>query len=117
MTVYGETWCPAIELDETNTDLILKAEVPGVAIKDLNIHAESESLSIVGVHPRHKQKTEKELMPSQLHYGQLECNIPLPVEIQVEGVRAELISGILTITMPKVKIPSHKTNRASAPSS
>ena len=82
MTVYGETWCPAIELDETQTDLVLKAEVPGVEIKDLKIQAQPESLSIVGVHPRHKQATEKELIPSQLHYGQLECNIPLPIKIR-----------------------------------
>ena len=104
MTVHSEIWCPAIELDETNTDLILKAEVPGVEIKDLNIHAEAESLSIAGVHPRHKQETEQELMPSQLHYGKLECNIPLPVAIQVGEVRAELINGVLTITMPKIKV-------------
>ena len=102
ITVNGETWCPAIELDETQTNLILKAEVPGVDKKDLKIQAEPESLSIVGVHPQHKQTTEKELIPSQLHYGKLECNLPLPLRIQVEKVRAELIDGVLTITMPKV---------------
>ena len=102
MRVNDSTWCPAIELDETETNLILKAEVPGVEIKDLKIQAEPESLSLVGVHPRHKQTTEKELIPSQLHYGQLECDIPLPVKIQVEKVRAELIAGLLTITMPKM---------------
>ena len=104
MTVDSATWCPAIELDETNTDLILRAEVPGVEIKDLKIHAEPKSLSIAGIHPRHKQKSEKELIPSELHYGQLECNVSLPLEIQVGRVRAELIDGVLTIIMPKAQI-------------
>ena len=102
MTVNGSTWCPALELDETETDLILKAEVPGVEKKDLKIQAEPESLSIVGEHPRHKQANEQELIPSELHYGQLECNLPLPVKIQVAQVRAELIAGVLRITMPKM---------------
>ena len=106
MEESDQTWCPAIELDETDTDLILKAELPGVAINELNIHAESESLSIGGVHPRHKQKTERELIPSQLHYGQLKCNVPLPVKIQVERVSAELIDGVLTVTMPKLSVAS-----------
>lgn len=104
MKEIDQTWCPAIELDETNTDLILKAELPGVAIQDLKIHAESESLSIGGVHPRHQEKTERELIPSQLHYGNLECLIPLPIKIQVDRVSAELINGVLTITMPKLNM-------------
>ena len=100
------TWCPAIELNETNEDLILKAEVPGVEIKHLNINAQTESISIAGMHDHHKLSAEKELIPSQLHYGQLQCSVPLPAKIQVNHVRAELIDGVLTIIMPKVNIAS-----------
>ena len=104
MKEQSKTWCPAVELNEIDEDLILKAEVPGVEIHHLNIHAEPKSISISGVHDQHKLKAEKELIPSQLHYGQLQCNIPLPVKVQVEKVKAELIDGILTITMPKMNV-------------
>ncbi|MGV2829939.1 Hsp20/alpha crystallin family protein [Myxosarcina sp. GI1(2024)] len=106
MKEQTKTWCPAVEFNETDEDLILKAEVPGIEIKNLNIHAEPESLSISGIHDRHKSQAEKELIPSQLHYGQLECNILLPVKIEVEKISAELIDGVLTITMPKMEIAS-----------
>jgi HSP20 family protein len=106
MNEQGKTWCPAIELNENNEELILKAEVPGVEIKHLNIHAEPESISISGIHDHHQTNNEKELIPSQLHYGQLECKVPLPVKIQVEKVRAELIDGVLTVTMPKMNLAS-----------
>ena len=106
MTEANKTWCPAIELNETERNLILKAEIPGVEIKDLNISAEPESISISGIHNKHKSTTEQEVIPSELHYGQLECSIPLPQAIQVDQVRAELIDGVLTITMPKVNIAS-----------
>jgi HSP20 family protein len=99
-----KTWCPAIELNENERELILKAEVPGVEIKHLNIHAETDSIAIAGIHDRHELNTEKELIPSQLHYGQLECSVPLPVKIQVNQIRAELIDGVLTITMPKMDL-------------
>ena len=74
MNEQNKTWCPAIELNETNEELILKAEVPGVEIKHLNIHAETESISISGIHDQHKSTAEKEVIPSQLHYGQLQCS-------------------------------------------
>lgn len=101
-----KNWCPAIELNETERNLILKAEIPGVEIKHLNISADPESISISGIHDRYKSSTEKELIPSQLHYGQLDCNVALPVEIQVDRIQAELIDGVLTVTMPKLNIAS-----------
>ena len=101
MNETDKTWCPAIEFNETDKDLILKAEIPGVEIKHLNIRAEPETISISGNHPHHKLSNEKELIPSQLHYGQLDCHVPLATKIQVDGVRAELIDGVLTVTMPK----------------
>ncbi len=104
MNEESKSWCPAVELNETDENLVLKAEVPGVDIKHLNINAEPESISISGIHDQHKSVVEKELIPSQLHYGQLQCNIPLPVKIQVDKVRAELVDGVLNITMPKVKM-------------
>ena len=106
MKESGKTWCPAIELNETDRDLILKAELPGVEIKHLNINAEPRSISISGIHDRHQSSTEKELIPSQLHYGKLDCNVPLLEPIKVNHVTAELIDGVLTVTMPKVNLTS-----------
>ena len=106
MTEATKTWCPAIELNETDRHLVLKAEIPGVEIKHLNINANPELISISGMHDRHKLESEQEVIPSELHYGQLDCSVPLPKAIQVNHVRAELIDGVLTVTMPKVNIAS-----------
>lgn len=106
MVEASKTWCPAIELNQTKRNLILKAEIPGVEIKHLHINAEPKSISISGIHNQRKSATEQEVIPSELHYGQLDCSVPLPQAIQVNHVRAELIDGILTITMPKANIAS-----------
>ena len=106
MTEASKTWCPAIELNETDKYLTLKAEMPGVEIKHLNINAEPESISISGIHDQHKSATEHEVIPSELHYGQIDFSVPLPQAIQVNHVRAELIDGVLTISMPKANIAS-----------
>lgn len=106
MTETSKTWCPAIELNETDKNLTLKAEIPGVEIKHLNINAEPKLVSISGIHDRHRSAREKEVIPSEFHYGQLDCSVPLPQAIQVNHVRAELIDGVLTITMPKANTAS-----------
>jgi len=106
MTEAVKTWCPAIELNETDKYLTLKAEIPGVEIKHLNINAKPEFIAISGIHDRHISAAEQEVIPSELHYGQLDCSVPLPQAIRVDRVSAELIDGVLTITMPKANIAS-----------
>ena len=102
MNVQNRTWYPAVEFTETNEELIFKAEVPGVKIKDLIINAQTKFISISGICRPDKLTNEKELIPSRFHYGQIKINAPLPVEIQTEKTKAELIDGVLTITMPKL---------------
>lgn len=46
MKESSKTWCPAIELNQTDKNLTPKAEIPGVEIKHLNISAEPESIAI-----------------------------------------------------------------------
>lgn len=75
-------------------------------IFEQNIKAEPESISISGIQDHHQPLTETELISSQPHCGQLDCNIPFPEPNQVNHVRAEFIDGVLTITLPKVNIVS-----------
>ena len=106
MSEQNRTWCPAIEFNETDRELILKAELPGVKIEDLIINAQRKSLDISGICDPDKSTDEKELIPSEFNYGQIKCNTPLPVEIQTEKTTAEFIDGVLTVTMPKVGVAS-----------
>lgn len=106
MSEQNKTWCPNIEFNETDEELILKAELPGVKIEDLMINAKVSSVSISGICDPDKSTDEKEVIPSQFHYGQIKCNTPLPVAIKPEKATAELIDGVLTVTMPKLGVAS-----------
>ena len=65
MSEQNRTWFPAIELNETDEELILKAELPGVKIQDLIINAQTRSIAISGICDPDKSTDEKELIPSQ----------------------------------------------------
>lgn len=57
-----KTWCPAIEFNENDNALILKAEVPGVERKQLNVRVKPDSVVITRVHPKAKHSVEKEII-------------------------------------------------------
>lgn len=66
-----KTWYPAIEFTETDEELILKAEVPGVKIEDLIVNPKTKAIAISGICDPDRSTGEKELIPSRFHYGQI----------------------------------------------
>lgn len=98
----GETpWMPAIELQETETALVLKAQLPGIKPSELDIQVSENAVFLSGEHQEHHKTSEKGLFRSEFHYGQFKRVIPLPTSIHREQVTAAMVSGLLTLTMPK----------------
>lgn len=102
------TWIPAIELKETDTELILKAQLPGVSADDLDVQVMQEAISIAGEHHDEKRTEEKGLLRSEFRYGRFQRLIPLPVPVQNEQVKAEFNHGVLMLTLPKMTATPRK---------
>ncbi|MES1023073.1 Hsp20/alpha crystallin family protein [Gloeocapsa sp. BRSZ] len=95
-------WKPAVELKDTEDNLILRAEIPGVEGKDLDVQVTREAVAIRGEYRREKQAQERGLFRSEFRYGKFQRVVGLPVAIQNDQVQAEFKNGILTLTLPKV---------------
>jgi HSP20 family protein len=94
-------WSPAIELQETETELLLKAQLPGIHPEELDIQVSENAVFLSGEH-KEQLKTDKQgIFRSEFHYGQFKRVIPLPIAIQREQVKAEMAAGLLTLTMLK----------------
>ncbi|MDJ0615707.1 MAG: Hsp20/alpha crystallin family protein [Calothrix sp. MO_192.B10] len=96
-------WEPAIELQETDTDIILKAEIPGVEVKDINVEVSADAVSIAGEHKQEKRTDEKGWYRSEFHYGKFQRIVHLPTSIKNEEVKSEFVAGVLTLTLPKIE--------------
>ncbi len=116
----GETpWTPAIELQETETELLLKAQLPGIKPEELDIQVSENAVFLSGEHQEETKTEEKGIFRSEFHYGQFKRVIPLPSTIKREQVKAEMVSGLLTLTMLKttpalpnlVKVPLAAANQ------
>ena len=98
-----QTWTPAIELLDTNESIILRAEIPGIEGKDLDVHVTREAVSIAGETRKPSQQQEGRFFRSEFRYGKFQRIINLPVSIQNDRVQAEFKNGILTLTLPKLE--------------
>ncbi|MGF1482249.1 MAG: Hsp20/alpha crystallin family protein [Cyanophyceae cyanobacterium] len=96
------SWTPAIDLQETNSQLILKAELPGINKKELKVQVGSEAILIAGEH-RERDCAPDDVVCREMHHGYFQRVVSLPMPIECDRVRAELVDGILTVTMTKVQ--------------
>lgn len=99
---------PAVELKTTATDVIVRAEVPGIAAADLDVEVTREAVVIAGEFRAETQTEEPTLYRSEFRYGSFRRVIPLPVAVQNEAVKADFRDGILTLTLPKVEATQAK---------
>ncbi|MDJ0620034.1 MAG: Hsp20/alpha crystallin family protein [Calothrix sp. MO_192.B10] len=104
----GITFRPAVEMEETDDEISLKLEIPGLDIKDIEIQASEDGVSISGERKSETKTEEKGMMRSEFHYGRFERSIHLPAHIQNDKVKAEYHNGILSLTLPKSEIERKK---------
>src|SRR4028119_1750045 len=82
-------WTPAIEIQDREDSLVLRAEIPGVEAKDLDIQVAREAVAISGEHRYENKAQEQCFFRTELRYGSFGRTIPLPVAVENNQVQAE----------------------------
>ena len=95
------TWAPAVDIFETENDLIMTAEVPGINEKDIEIKIEDNTLTLKGERKFEKETKEENYHRLERSYGSFYRAFTLPNSVDVDKIHAEHENGILKITMPK----------------
>ena len=99
----GATWTPAIDAYETDTDIVVKAEVPEVDVNDIDITLTEDSLNLKGERKFTEEIEEDSYYRLERRYGTFQRSIPIPGEIKKDEVSADYKDGILVITIPKAE--------------
>jgi HSP20 family protein len=97
------TWAPAVSVEETQDELVLTAELPGVKPEDVDVELENNILTIRG-EKREQRKEEDENRRYHLWertYGSFQRAFTLPRTVRAEDISAEFSEGLLRIRMPK----------------
>lgn len=95
-------WMPAVEMQDREAHIIVRAEIPGIDAKDLDVQVGRDTVTITGETRQEKQAEDRGIWHSEFRYGKFQRTIPLPVAVENEQVEANYKDGILTLTLPKV---------------
>lgn len=99
----SETWTPAIELQDSADNLLLRAQLPGIDRKDLDIQVTREAVLIAGERRYEQHNKDQGYFRSEFRYGKFHRVVQLPLPVQNDKVSAEYKDGILTLTLPKLE--------------
>lgn len=103
-----QAWMPVFDMSETDQEVIVKVEVPGMDSKDIDLSLSKDYLTISG-EKKHEEKEEKEnYHRTERRYGAFCRNIALPVDVDPDKVDATYKDGVLKITLPKAEYTKTK---------
>jgi len=102
-------WSPAVDIFETENELVLKADVPEVDPKNVEIKLENGTLTLKGERRFEQDKNGKGYHRIERGYGQFVRVFTLPDTVDPEKVKADYKNGVLTVTLPKKEVAKPKT--------
>ena len=100
--VYGD-WYPSVDLSETKDGFIVKAELPGLDGKDVDVSLSGNILTIKGERKKEEEKKDEHHHYVERSYGSFQRSFQLPVEVKSDKIEATFDKGILKITLPKAE--------------
>ena len=95
------TWAPAVDIYETENELVLKADLPDINEKDLDIRVENNMLTIRGERKFEEKVKEDNYLRIERTYGSFSRSFSLPNSVNSEAIKAEYKNGVLTVELPK----------------
>ena len=94
-------WAPAVDIYETENELCLKADLPGVDQKDIDVRVENQTLTITGQRNFEKKETGQGYHRIERSYGSFSRSFAVPNSFDTEKIAAHYQNGVLTVSLPK----------------
>lgn len=95
------SWYPPVDIYETESSIVLKAEIPGVDKKDMEIKIEDDTLTIKGEKKVERDTKTENFLRAERAYGAFQRSFTLPKTVERENIKASLKKGVLTLILPK----------------
>jgi HSP20 family protein len=102
-------WSPAVDIYETENELVLKADIPDVDPKNVGIQLENGTLTLKGERKFEHEKNGKGFHRIERSYGAFVRAFSLPETVDAEHVKADYKNGVLTVSIPKKEVAKPRT--------
>jgi HSP20 family protein len=107
-------WSPAVDIYETENELVLKADLPDVDLKDVDVRVENLTLTISGERKFEKSGNEKGFHRIERSYGNFTRSFAVPNTFDTENIAASFKNGVLTVKLPKKEAAKPRTIKIEA---
>ena len=94
---------PAIDMYQTDDEIVVKASLPGVKADEVQINISGEVLTLKGETKHEEEKKDKAWHIREQRWGAFERSVVLPTDVVADKAKADFENGILTITLPKAE--------------
>ena len=94
-------WFPFFDVSETKNEIVVKAEVPGMDPKGIDISLSDGTLTIKGEKKQGREEKEEDYHLVERHYGSFIRSIMLPPEVKQDKINASYKNGVLKVVLPK----------------
>ena len=96
-------WSPSVDIYETDENIVLKAELPGVDKKEVSVEVKDSTLILKGERKREKEVKEENYHRVERSFGTFMRSFSLPVSVKQDQVKAKFKDGVLEVTLPKAE--------------
>jgi HSP20 family protein len=94
-------WAPSVDIYETENELVVKADLPDVELKDIDVRVENQTLTIAGERKFETRDSGKGYHRLERSYGRFTRSFAVPNAFDTENIAADYKNGVLSVSLPK----------------
>lgn len=96
-------WMPVVDISEANEHVEIRAEIPGLSEKDVQVSVTDDVLTLKGEKTQVSDENDQKYHRVERSYGRFQRSFTLPANLNPEDIKAKFTNGVLTVSIPKVK--------------
>jgi HSP20 family protein len=96
-------WTPTLDVSETDSEYLVRADLPAVKKEDLSVTVDNDAVTIAGERKFDKEEKSERVHRRECFRGMFSRSLSLPENAEASGIRAESKDGVLTVHIPKTK--------------
>ncbi len=98
-----ESWVPAVDVFDTQDAVVLKAELPGMKVADIQIEVDDNVLTLKGERTFQEKLDDERYYRVEWRYGSFQRSLALPQGVKADDIQATYEDGVLQVTVPKAE--------------
>ncbi len=105
----AKCWAPVANISETDSEYLIRAELPEVARDDVKVTVDDSVITISGERKQSRETNEEKVHRIESNYGSFSRSFRLPEDVDLEAIKAESVNGMLKVHVPKRAVARPRT--------